>query len=321
MTAKSGLQSRQERKSLCAQRGHIATNAAKSLCAGQTAETARDLLLDLDHAHISLGEIVVKIHAQIFQKAEDGFLVSTQAVEQISGGPLWAAALFPRGGRGSGSQEIPFIQHAQKGRFPGDDFQWMQPAFSFGSRLFCRGLHVQEQLFEIGGPDGLLFFGQKDQLTQEMHDAEGMLALIQEIRPPTIMDGDPCELGQNPDRFQCLVTTARIDVIVGEGLGAGGMHPRALALDIQPGFILMDDLGLDQSGFDVLLNVRQIGRTALDQGANGAFAHLDPQQVTHDLCGSRQGQQLRLAPNTPPPLQSSIPTAWEPPLPGENRQR
>src|SRR5216683_8085519 len=123
MTAKSALQSRQERESLFAQRGHIAPNAAKSLCASQTAETARDLLLDLDHAQISFGEIVVKIHAQIFQKAEDGFLVGTQAVEQISGGTLFASALCPRWGSGPGSDEIPLIQQAEKLGFPSDHFQ------------------------------------------------------------------------------------------------------------------------------------------------------------------------------------------------------
>src|SRR5712691_921723 len=82
--------------------------------------------------------------------------------EQISGGTLWASPLFPSRGRGPGSEAIPFIQQAQKRPFPGDDFQWMQPALSFGSCLFCRCLHVQEQLCEIGGPDGVLFFGQKD---------------------------------------------------------------------------------------------------------------------------------------------------------------
>src|SRR5712691_5887454 len=103
MTAQSGLQSRQERESLFAQRGHIAPNAAKSLCASKAAETARDLLLHLDHAQIPFGQIVVKIHAQIFQKAEDGFLVGAQAVEQISGGTLWASPLFPWGSGGPGS--------------------------------------------------------------------------------------------------------------------------------------------------------------------------------------------------------------------------
>lgn len=294
MTVQSALQSRQERKALFAQRGQIAPNAAKRLCASQTTETARDLLLHFDHAQIPFSEIVVKIHAQIFQKAEDGLLVDAQTVEQIAGSTLWTAAFCASRGRGPGSEAISFIQQAQKRRFPGDDFQRMQPALSFGSCLFGGGLHVQEQRFEIGGPNGVLLFGQKDQLPQEMYDAEGVLALIQEIRSPAIRDGDAGEVGQNPDRGQCLMAAAGIDMIVGEGGSAGGMHPRALALHIQPGFILMNDLGLDQGGFDVLLDVRQIGRTALDQAANGAFAHLDSQQVSHDLCGSRQGQQLLL---------------------------
>src|SRR2546421_8804019 len=125
MTTKSGLQSRQEGESLFAQRGQIATNPTKSLCTTKTAETARDLLLDLDHAQIAFGEIVVKIHAQIFQKAQDRFLVFAQAVEQISGGTLFASALFARWSGGPGSDEIPLIEQAQKGGFPSDHFQGM----------------------------------------------------------------------------------------------------------------------------------------------------------------------------------------------------
>src|SRR5438270_12657039 len=144
MTAKSGLQSRQEREFLFAQRGQIAANPAKSVCTSKTAETARDLLLDLDHAQIAFSEVVVKIHAQIFQKAEDGFLVFVQAVEQISGGTLFASPLFPRWGSGSGSDQFPFIKQTEKRSFPSGDFQWMQPAHSFHSRLFCCGFHFQE---------------------------------------------------------------------------------------------------------------------------------------------------------------------------------
>src|SRR6266852_1338343 len=292
MTSKSGLQSRQEGESLFAQGGQIAANPAKSACTPKTAETARDLLLDLDHAQIAFGEIVVKIHAKIFQKAEDGFLVFAQAVEQISGGTLFASALFPRWGSGPGSDEIPLIQQAEKLGFPSDHFQWMQPVLSFNSCLFCRCFHFKEQFFEIGCPDGFLFFCQKHQITQEMNEAESMLAPVQEVRTPSIMDGDSSELRQNPDRFQRLLTTALIDVIVGECLCAGVMHPIALAQDRQPCFILVDDFGLDQCFFDLLLDVCQIGGIALDQGADGPFAHLDSQEIQHDLCCSRQGHQL-----------------------------
>src|SRR5260370_32230757 len=120
MTAKSGLQSRQEGESLFAQGGQIAANPAKSACTPKTAETARDLLLDLDHAQIAFGELVVKIHAKIFQKAEDGFLLFAQAVEQISGGTLVASALFPRWGTGPGTEEIPLIKQAEKLIVPRD---------------------------------------------------------------------------------------------------------------------------------------------------------------------------------------------------------
>jgi len=83
---------------LFAQGRQIAPNAAKRLCCCQTAEAARHLLLHFDHPKISLRLVVVKIHAQIFQEAEDGFLVFAQAIEQISGSTLLAAAFFSQVG-------------------------------------------------------------------------------------------------------------------------------------------------------------------------------------------------------------------------------
>lgn len=55
-------------------------------------------------------------------------------------------------------------------------------------------VHVKKQVFEIGCPDRVLFFCQKHQLPQEMHEAESMLASVQEVRTPAIMDGDAFEL-------------------------------------------------------------------------------------------------------------------------------
>src|SRR5947209_15488932 len=116
MTAKSSLQGRKQRETLFAQGGQIAANATKCLSASKTAEAARDLLLHLDHAQIAFSEVVVKIHAQIFQKAEDGFLVFVQAVEQISGGTLFASPLFPRWGSGSGSDQFPRSEERRVGK-------------------------------------------------------------------------------------------------------------------------------------------------------------------------------------------------------------
>ncbi len=58
MTRKGGLQRRQQRQTLFAQRGQITANASKGLSTSEAAEAAGDFLLHLDHAKISLGQII-----------------------------------------------------------------------------------------------------------------------------------------------------------------------------------------------------------------------------------------------------------------------
>src|SRR5437763_17171476 len=126
MTTKSGLQRRQQRQTLFAQGGHIATNTRKSLSSNQAAEAPGDFLLHLDHAQISLGQIIVKVHPQILQEGEDGFLLFAQTIEQIARITLFAATPFARGSRSSRVSLIPLIEQAEKLRFPIDDFLWLQ---------------------------------------------------------------------------------------------------------------------------------------------------------------------------------------------------
>ena len=152
MTTQSRLQSRQQRKTLFAQGRQIATNTAKSLCARQTAEAARHLLLHFDHAKIPLGQIVVKIHAQVFQEAEESLLVFAQTIEQVAGGTLFGASSFPRGSKSSWMGLIPLIEDGHKLGFPIDDLQPIQVTCPPLSCLLSRFLHIQQQGFEIGGP-------------------------------------------------------------------------------------------------------------------------------------------------------------------------
>src|ERR1700694_4963212 len=128
MTTQSRLQSRQQRKTLFAQGRQIATNPAKGLCSRQTAEAARDLLLHFDHAKIPLGEIVVKIHTQVLQEAEDRFLVFAQTFERIACSTLFDASLGPRRGRRSWGDVIAFIKQTEKRDFPIEHFQRIEPA-------------------------------------------------------------------------------------------------------------------------------------------------------------------------------------------------
>ena len=71
MTTKGGLQRRQHRQTLFAQRGQIAANACKGLSESFAAEAARDFLLDLDHPKISLGQIIVKIYPKILKASSE----------------------------------------------------------------------------------------------------------------------------------------------------------------------------------------------------------------------------------------------------------
>src|SRR5947207_5229783 len=110
MTTESGLQSRQQRQALFAQGGQIAENATKGLSSSQTAEAPGDLLLDFDHAQISLGEIIVKIHTQILQEGENRLLVFAQPIKQIAGSTLFASPPSTRRPNGMRMKPIAFSE-------------------------------------------------------------------------------------------------------------------------------------------------------------------------------------------------------------------
>src|SRR5713101_4491140 len=293
MTTKGGLQRRQHRQTLFAQRGQVATNASKGVSESLAAKAAGDFLLHLDHAKISFSQVIVKIHPQILQEGEDGLLLFAQAIEQIASVTLFASTPFPRGSCGPRVRLIPVIEQPEKLRFPIDDFQRVKPALSLLARLVCRLLHIQQEGFEVCCPLNALLC-EKHEISQQMDDANGVLAVVQEVRSPSIVDRDPSELWQDPNGFQCGLTAARIDMIVGEGRRAGHMHPVPFACYIQPGFILMDDLSLFQRLCDLLLHADQLSCTPFDQVTDRPFTHLDSQQVPHHLTGAGQWQQLLL---------------------------
>ncbi len=80
-----------------------------------------------------------------------------------------------------------------------------------------------------------------------MHDAGGVLTIVQEVRSPSVMDRDPREMRQDADGFQGHLPSALIHVIVGEAGRARHVHPVALAAHRKPSFILMNDLSVAQS--------------------------------------------------------------------------
>ncbi len=201
MTNKRGLQRGQQGQTLFAERGQVATNARKGVSTRDAAKAAGDFLLHLDHAQISLGQVIVKIHAQIFQKAEDGFLVCAQAIEQIARVTLFAATAFARGRGGPRVKQIPFIEQSQKLRFPIHDFPEIQTGFPQGARLVGGRFHLQQERFEVCGPGESLLF-EEHEVAQQMHDAQGVLTVVQKVRGPAIVNRDAGELRHNPDGVQ-----------------------------------------------------------------------------------------------------------------------
>jgi hypothetical protein len=205
MTSKSGLQSRQQRQPLFAQRGEIAANASKGLDPSHSAEASEGFLLHLDHAQIGLGQIVLKIDAQILQKSENRFPLFAQVITKIASVTFVGVDPVCQGRGGLWASLIAFIEQSKKLRFPIQDFWWGEQAFAQGKGLF----HVQQVAFEVRGSEVALFF-ESHQFPQNMHETHGVFTGI--IRSTT-----------HPSWIEML-PTARIDVIVREGRRTSHMH-------------------------------------------------------------------------------------------------
>src|SRR5947199_10623699 len=98
-----------------------------------------------------------------------------------------------------------------------------------------------------------------------MNQTERMLTVIQEVGSPGIMDADACETRQDANRVQRVLSSALIHLIMSEGRRTGDMLPVALPSDRHARFVLMNDCGLPQGLFDLVLDGSQLRGGALDQ--------------------------------------------------------
>jgi hypothetical protein len=86
--------------------GHVAAEAAEALRASQGAPAAADLLLQLGHADVSLGLVVVKRHPEVGGKAQHLLAVIVQAGQQVGGLGAAPAAGAIAGGAGGGRRRV-----------------------------------------------------------------------------------------------------------------------------------------------------------------------------------------------------------------------
>jgi hypothetical protein len=61
----------------------VTADTAESLRSGRGAETTTDLLFDLHHPQIPLGQIVVKGDSKVMQKRQRLWLVLRQAIQEV----------------------------------------------------------------------------------------------------------------------------------------------------------------------------------------------------------------------------------------------
>ena len=77
-----------------------------------------------------------------------------------------------------------------------------------------------------------------------MHIAQAVQAAIGPIATEAIMDTGSVEVGQDINRLQGITSALAMNGVVSEGLGRGRMHPPALPLHIEAGFIMVEHLCL-----------------------------------------------------------------------------
>ena len=138
--------------------------------------------MEFDHADVLFGLVVGERDANVMKESEDGGLVAFEAVEEVLGFGLFAAAAFVWVGRGAGWR--------MGGAAFGDDVVKVleERGFFFGSQLRAAGsvllgdgAHFEKQEDEIAGPTLVEFFVEEDQFAHEVGVAESVGAAIAEV--------------------------------------------------------------------------------------------------------------------------------------------
>lgn len=165
---------------------------------------------------------------------------------------VWLVLVFPSGGY-RWMHLLSLIQQRQETSSEVCNFWWGE-TISLGTGLVSHLFHAQKQHFQFCGPPQAQLFGQIDQFSQNMHQAESMLTLIAEISSPSTKNTHSGKACQDTIGIQGVVASTGMHLIMSQLVGRGCIHPGAVVLDIQPRFILMNHLTRTQGRFDLLFD-------------------------------------------------------------------
>ena len=145
LSSVGGFEGVGHRLSLFPSRGDVAADGAELLGSLNGAECARDLLLDFDHAEVSLALLVVKGATKVVHKGQGFLLVIPEAVQEVLGGglSLFSSLLLWWRVRGrKGRQGEPRARHLRegfaRGTFALSPGWWYNGTVRLATRHFCK---------------------------------------------------------------------------------------------------------------------------------------------------------------------------------------
>lgn len=94
------------------------------------------------------------------------------------------------------------------------------------------------------------------------------------------------------DGFEGLASSFWVGGIMGEVIRRADMHPVRRLANTQSRFILVNDGGLDQGGFDLRFHLGQLPMTDSHKRRNAPCRELDPQQILQELTAASIGDRL-----------------------------
>src|SRR6266480_5676812 len=191
---------------LLAHGGQVTAEATKDRRSARGAKTARNLLLDLHHPYILFRQIIIERHDELMHEPQDQGLIHAQAMQQIAHiiSPQWTSCTFFSLQRRISRD--PLLHQTQVALFVLLTHGPRQDSFALRTSQVDLRFDLQEQVFYILGPLLLIVLSDEGEFPEVMDIAERVDTSVLQIAGPTIMNADPLEMRQNPDRIGGLFT-------------------------------------------------------------------------------------------------------------------
>src|SRR5882724_5173636 len=156
----------------------VTADTAESLRSGRGAETTTDLLFDLHHPQIPLGQIVVKGDSKVMQKRQRLWLVLRQAIQEVLTFTLFLGAAPPCR---CWCVALLFLRASLQDRrialLVVLDLRARQCCLVVPSGGVDRALALQQHLLHLTGPCPPHLLVDENQLAQVMGVAQSVLAV------------------------------------------------------------------------------------------------------------------------------------------------